>query len=120
MHWTESKEPEAEETAKDGEASQNVDESTSAGKTEGLDAVEHAVEEIQAVVAAVQQQTARDETETEASTEVAAAEGSAEGEKPEATTRQVEKDDQTKRIGFFGFFAMLFERFCSPENKKKD
>jgi hypothetical protein len=68
----------------------------------------------------VQQQTARDETEPGASTVVAAAEASADGEKPEATTREVEKDDQTKRIGFFGFFAMLFERFCSPANKKKD
>jgi hypothetical protein len=120
LPWTESKETEAEEKAKDGEATQNADESTS-GKTEDLAAIQHAAEEIQAFVAGVQQQeqTARDETETRASTEVAAAEASAEGEKPEAT-REVEKDDQTKRIGFFGFFAMLFERFCSPANKKKD
>jgi hypothetical protein len=117
--WTESKETESEEKAKDGEATQNADESTS-GKTEDLAAVQHAAEEIQAFVAGVQQQTARDETEPGASTVVAAAEASADGEKPEATTREVEKDDQTKRIGFFGFFAMLFERFCSPANKKKD
>ncbi|TVU34187.1 hypothetical protein EJB05_16018 [Eragrostis curvula] len=106
---------EPEEKANDGEAAKDDDVSASADKTEGLDAVEHAVEEIQAVVAGVQQQTARDETETEA----AAAETSAEGEKPEATTRE-EKDDPSKRIGFLGFFAMLFERFCSPANKKKD
>ncbi|KAK3164590.1 hypothetical protein QOZ80_1AG0021540 [Eleusine coracana subsp. coracana] len=116
----ESKEPQADEKATDCEAAQNVDESTSATKTEGLSAVEHAVEEIQAVVAAVQQQTVRDETQADASTEVAAAEASAEGEKPETTTQEVEKDDPSKQIGFLGFFAMLFERFCSPANKKKN
>lgn len=123
LHLTkhESKEPESGEKANDGDAAQNVDEGTSADNTAGLGAVEHVVEEIQAAVAAVQQQqTARDETQTEASTEVAAGEASAEGEKPEATTREVEKDDPSKRMDFFGFFAMLLERFCSPANKKKD
>jgi regulator of RNase E activity RraB len=116
----ESKETESEEKAKDGEATQNADESTS-GKTEDLAAVQHAAEEIQAFVAGVQQQTARDETEPGASTVVAAAEASAEGEKPEATTtREVEKDDPTKRTDFFGFVAMLFERCCSPAKKKID
>jgi hypothetical protein len=122
LPWTESKEADAEEKAKDGEAAQNADESTSASKIDGLAAIQHAVEEIQAVVAGVvQQQTARDETETGASTEAAPAEASAEGEKPEATTtREVEKDDPTKRTDFFGFVAMLFERCCSPAKKKID
>ncbi|KAL6597755.1 hypothetical protein ACP70R_046560 [Stipagrostis hirtigluma subsp. patula] len=116
-HESKDKEPEGEEKAKEGETAQSVDESASATKTEGLSVVEQAVEEIQSIVAAVQQ-TGRAETETP--TEPAAAETPAEGEKPEETKRAVEKDDPTKRIDFLGFFAMLFERFCSPANKKKD
>jgi hypothetical protein len=117
LPWTESKEAKAEEKAKDGEAAQNADKSTSASKIDGIAVVQHTVEEIQAVASGVQQQTARDETETGASTEA-----SAEGEKPEAatTTQVVEKDDSTKRTDFFGFFAMLFERCCSPAKKKND
>ncbi|KAL6882112.1 hypothetical protein ACP4OV_011584 [Aristida adscensionis] len=116
-HESKDKEPEAEEKANEGETAQNVDESASADKNEGLSAVEQAVEEIQSVVAAVQQTT---RAETEAPTETATAETSAAGEKPEEAKPAVEKDDPSKRIDFLGFFAMLFERFCSPANKKKD
>ncbi|XP_062202663.1 nucleolin 2-like [Phragmites australis] len=123
-HESKDKEPKAEEKAKEGEIAQKADESTSAKKAEDLNVVEQAVEEIQAVVASVQQQqqtTATAETETETPIETAAtAETSAEGEKHEETKREVEKDDPKKRLDFFGFFAMLFERFCSPANKKKD
>jgi hypothetical protein len=52
---------------------------------------------------------------------VTAVEASVEEEKPEAAKmREVEKNDQMKRTDFFGFFVMLFERICSPTNKKKD
>lgn len=122
LPWTGSKdkEPESEEKTEEGEAAQNVDEGASADKAEEPNVVEQAVEEIQAVVAAVQQQTAPTaETETPTETSVTA-ETSAEGDKPEETNREVEKDDPKKRLDFFGFFAMLFERFCSPANKKKD
>jgi len=83
--------------------------------------LEQAVEEIQAVAAALQQTAPAAETETEIPVEAAAAaETSAEGDKPDETNREVEKDDPKKRLDFAGFFAMLFERFCSPGNKKKD
>ncbi|KAF8671008.1 hypothetical protein HU200_050286 [Digitaria exilis] len=119
-HGSEDKEPEAEEKAQ-GEAAPNVDSTASADKTEEPNELEQAVEEIQAVVAAVQQQQTAPTTETETPTDVAAtAETSAEGEKPEETNREVEKDDPKKRLDFLGYFAMLFERFCSPANKKKD
>ncbi|CAL4949177.1 unnamed protein product [Urochloa decumbens] len=115
------KEPVAEEKPEEGEAAQNVDNGASADKTEESNVVEQAVEEIQAVVAAVQQEQTAPTTETPTPTENAAtAETSAEGEKPEETNREVEKDDPKKRLDFLGFFAMLFERFCSPGNKKKD
>jgi hypothetical protein len=113
MH-TESKEkePEAEKT-EEGE--------TSVDKTEDSNILEQAVEEIQAVVAAAQpQETARDETEVPVETAAEAeTETTAEGE-PEEAKREVEKDNQKNRIDFVGFFAMLFERFCSPADKKKD
>ena len=84
--------------------------------------LEQTVEEIQAVAAALQQTAPAAEAETEIPVETAAAaETSAEGDKPEETNRgEVEKDDPKKRLDFAGFFAMLFERFCSPGNKKKD
>nr|CAB3477398.1 unnamed protein product [Digitaria exilis] len=120
-HGSEDKEPEVEEKAQEGEAAPNVDSGASADKTEESNELEQAVEEIQAVVAAVQQQQTAPTTETETPTDVAAtAETSAEGEKPEETNREVEKDDPKKRLDFLGYFAMLFERFCSPANKKKD
>ncbi|KAJ1283994.1 hypothetical protein BS78_03G170600 [Paspalum vaginatum] len=121
-HGSKDKEPEAEGKAEEGEAAQNVDEGQSADKTEDSNVLEQAVEEIQAVVAAVQQHTAPTaETETEIPVETAAAaETSAEGDKPEETNREVEKDDPNKRLDFFGYFAMLFERFCCPASKKKD
>ncbi|RCV25961.1 hypothetical protein SETIT_5G206800v2 [Setaria italica] len=119
-HGSKDKEPEAEEKAEEGEAAQNADVAASADKTEESN-VEQAVEEIQAVVAAVQQEQTAPTTETETPTKTdATAETSAEGEKPEETNREVEKDDPKKRLDFLGFFAMLFERFCSPANKKKD
>jgi hypothetical protein len=117
MH-TESKEKEpeaeAEKKAEEGE--------TSVDKTEDSNILEQAVEEIQAVIAAAHpHETARDETEvpveTAAETET---ETTAEGEKPEEAKREVEKDNPKNRIDFVGFFAMLFERFCSPADKKKD
>ncbi|XP_021311049.1 eukaryotic translation initiation factor 5B isoform X2 [Sorghum bicolor] len=117
------KEPESEEKAEEGEVAQSVDESASADKTEEPNVLEQAVEEIQAVATALQQQAApAAETETEIPVETAAAaETSAAGDKPEETNRgEVEKDDPKKRLDFAGFFAMLFERFCSPGNKKKD
>jgi hypothetical protein len=122
-HGSKDKEPESEAKAEEGEPAQNVDNGASADKAEESNVLEQAVEEIQAVVAAVQQQqtTPTAETETETPIETAAtAETSAEGEKPEETNREVEKDDPKKRLDFLGFFAMLFERFCSPANKKKD
>lgn len=121
-HGTKDKKPEAEEKAEEGEAAQNADKGASADSTEDSNVLEQAVEEIQAVVAAVQQQTTpHTETQTEIPVEAAAtAETSAAGEKPEETNREAEKDDPNKRLDFFGFFAMLFERFCSPANKKKD
>jgi len=119
-HGSKDKEPESEAKA---EPTQNVDNGAPADKAEESNVLEQAVEEIQAVVAAVQQQqtTPTAETGTVTPTETAAtAETSAEGEKPEETNREVEKDDPKKRLDFLGFFAMLFERFCSPANKKKD
>ncbi|KAL5228444.1 hypothetical protein ABZP36_016709 [Zizania latifolia] len=115
------KETESDEKAKEGETTQNGDESASASKTEDSGLVEQFVEEIQAVVSAVQQQQLQvsDGAAPEATSE-AAAETSAEGDKPEEAAREVEKDDPKKRLDFAGFFAMLFERFCSPGNKKKD
>jgi hypothetical protein len=113
MH-TESKEKEteAEEKTEEGE--------TSVDKTEDSNILEQAVEEIQAVVAAAQpQETARDETEVPVET-AAETETATEGEKPEESKREVEKDNPKNRIDFVGFFAMLFERFCSPADKKKD
>ena len=119
-HESKAKEPEAKEMAKEGETTQNTDESASANKTESPNVLEQAVEEIQAVVAAVQQQqTARAETEIPVET-TAETETPAEGDKPEEAKREVEKDNPKKRIDFLGFFAMLFERFCSPADKKKD
>ncbi|KAM3349595.1 hypothetical protein ACQJBY_022493 [Aegilops geniculata] len=106
------KDPEAEDKAKEGE--------TSADKTQDSNILDQAVEEIQAVVAAVQQQeTTGDETQVpvEAAAETDAP---AEGDKPEEVKREVEKDDPKNRIDFLGFFAMIFERFCSPADKKKD
>lgn len=83
--------------------------------------LEQAVQEIQAVAAALQQTAPETETEIPVETAAAAApETLAEGDKPEETNRDVEKDDPKKRLDFAGFFAMLFERFCSPANKKKD
>ena len=120
--WTGSKDKESESEAK-AEPTQNVDNGAPADKAEESNVLEQAVEEIQAVVAAVQQQqtTPTAETGTVTPTETAAtAETSPEGEKPEETNREVEKDDPKKRLDFLGFFAMLFERFCSPANKKKD
>ncbi|KAM0928899.1 hypothetical protein ACQ4PT_001951 [Festuca glaucescens] len=111
-HESKEKEPEAEKKTEEGE--------TSVNKTEDSNILEQAVEEIQAVVAAAQpQETARDETEVpvEAAAET---ETTAEGEKPEEAKREVEKDNPKNRIDFVGFFAMLFERFCSPADKKKD
>ncbi|CAL4963079.1 unnamed protein product [Urochloa decumbens] len=120
-HGAKDKEPVAEEKPEEGEAAQNVDNGVSADKTEESNVVEQVVEEIQAVVAAVQQEQTAPTTETPTPTENAAtAETSAEGEKSEETNREVEKDDPKKRLDFLGFFAMLFERFCSPGNKKKD
>ncbi|RLN23612.1 uncharacterized protein C2845_PM07G13230 [Panicum miliaceum] len=122
-HGSKDKEPESEAKAEEGEPAQSVDNGASADKTEESNVLEQAVGEIQAVVAAVQQQqtTPTAETETETPVETAAtAETSAEGEKPEETNREVEKDDPKKRLDFLGFFAMLFERLCSPANKKKD
>ncbi|KAL5221702.1 hypothetical protein ABZP36_026415 [Zizania latifolia] len=115
------KKTESEEKAKEGETVQNVDESASASKTEeDSGVVEQAVEEIQAVVSAVQQQLQTDGAAPESTSE-AAAEASAEGDnKPQEATRDAEKDDPKKRVDLAGFFAMLFERFCSPGNKKKD
>ena len=120
--WTGSKDkdPEAEAKAEEGEAGQKVEGGASADKTEEPNVLEQAVEEIQSVVAAVQQQQATPTAETETETPTETAETSAEGEKPEETNREVEKDDPKKRLDFLGFFAMLFERFCSPANKKKD
>ena len=111
--YTESneKEPKAEEKAKEGE--------TSADKTENSNILEQAVEEIQSVVAAAQpQETARNETEVPVET-AAEAETPA-GEKPDEVKREVEKDNPKNRIDLVGFFAMLFEKFCSPADKKKD
>ncbi|CAO2203785.1 unnamed protein product [Urochloa humidicola] len=120
-HGSKDKEPVAEEKPEEGEAAQNVDNGASADKTEESNVMEQAVEEIQAVVAAVQQEQTVPTTETETPTDKAAtAETSGEGEKPEEANREVEKDDPKKRLDFLGFFAMLFERFCSPANKKKD
>uniref|UniRef100_A0A0D9V251 Uncharacterized protein n=1 Tax=Leersia perrieri TaxID=77586 RepID=A0A0D9V251_9ORYZ len=113
------KEHESEEKAKEGETAKSADEGASASKTEDSGVVEQAVEEIQAVVTAVQQQLHTDGAATETTTE-AATETSVEVEKPEETNREAEKDDPSKRLGFMGFFAMLFERFCNPGNKKKD
>jgi len=112
-HESEEKEPEAEKT-KEGE--------TSADNTQDSNILDQAVEEIQAVVAAVQQQeTTGDEThvpvEAAAETDTPA---EAEGEKPEEVKREAEKDNPKNRIDFLGFFAMIFERFCSPGDKKKD
>jgi len=110
-HESKEKEPEAEEKTKEGE--------TSADKTEDSNILEQAVEEIQAVVAAAQpQETARDETEVPVET-VAETETPT-GEKPDEVTREVEKDNPKNRIDLVGFFAKLFERFCSPTDKKKD
>uniref|UniRef100_K3ZF24 Uncharacterized protein n=1 Tax=Setaria italica TaxID=4555 RepID=K3ZF24_SETIT len=111
------KEPEAEEKVEEGEAAQNADVAASADKTEESN-VEQAVEEIQAVVAVVQQEQTAPTTETPTKT-AATAETSAEGEKPEETNREVEKDDPKKRLDFLGFFTMLFERFCSPATRRK-
>ncbi|CAD6238197.1 unnamed protein product [Miscanthus lutarioriparius] len=121
-HGSKDKEPESEEKAEEGEAAQSVDEGASADKTEEPNVLEQTVEEIQAVAAALQQTAPAAEAETEIPVETAAAaETSAEGDKPEETNRgEVEKDDPKKRLDFAGFFAMLFERFCSPGNKKKD
>ncbi|CAO2179510.1 unnamed protein product [Urochloa humidicola] len=120
-HGPKDKEPVAEEKPEEAKAAQNVDNGASADKTEESNVVQQAVEEIQAVVAAVQQEQTAPTTETETPTENAAtAEASAEGEKPEEANREAEKDDPKKRLDFLGFFAMLFERFCSPANKKKD
>lgn len=116
----ESKEKEAAEVEEKtkGEKTQDADKGASGDKTESSNILEEAVEEIQAVFAAVQQQ---DTDETEIPVEAAAETGtSAEGEQPEEAKREVEKDDPKKRIDFLGFFAMLFERFCSPAAKKKD
>ncbi|CAL4956112.1 unnamed protein product [Urochloa decumbens] len=120
-HGSKDKEPVADEKPEEGEAAQSVGNGASADKTEESNVVEQAVEEIQAVVAAVQQEQTAPTSETPTPTENAAtAETSAEGEKPEETNKEVEKDDPKKRLDFLGFFAMLFERFCSPGNKKKD
>jgi len=119
-HGSKDKDPEAEAKAEEGEAGQKVEGGASADKTEEPNVLEQAVEEIQSVVAAVQQQQATPTAETETETPTETAETSAEGEKPEETNREVEKDDPKKRLDFLGFFAMLFERFCSPANKKKD
>ncbi|KAG8044962.1 hypothetical protein GUJ93_ZPchr0008g13446 [Zizania palustris] len=112
------KKTESEEKAKEGETAQNVGESASASNTEeDSGVVEQAVEEIQAVVSAVQQhQLLQTDGAAPGATSEAAAETSAEGD----NARDVEKDDPKKRLGLAGFFAMLFERFCSPGNKKKD
>ncbi|CAM0881418.1 unnamed protein product [Alopecurus aequalis] len=111
-HESKEKEPEAEEKTKEGE--------TSADKTEDSNILEQAVEEIQAVVAAAQpQETARDETEVPVET-AAETETPAEGEKPDEVKREVEKDNPKNRIDLVGFFAKLFEKFCSPADKKKD
>lgn len=115
------KEPQAEEKTKEGETTKNADESASSNKTEDTNVLEQAVEEIQAVVAAVQHQQQTGSTETEIPVETAAAtETPAGGETSREAKPEVEKDDQSKRIGFLGFFAMLFERFCSPGDKKTD
>ncbi|RCV19484.1 hypothetical protein SETIT_3G388600v2 [Setaria italica] len=116
-HRSKDKEPEAEEKVEEGEAAQNADVAASADKTEESN-VEQAVEEIQAVVAVVQQEQTAPTTETPTKT-AATAETSAEGEKPEETNREVEKDDPKKRLDFLGFFTMLFERFCSPATRRK-
>ncbi|KAF7022639.1 hypothetical protein CFC21_035324 [Triticum aestivum] len=101
------KEPEAEDKTKEGE--------TSADKTQDSNILDQAVEEIQAVVAAVQQQeTTGDETQVPV-------EAAAETDAPaQEEKREVEKDNPKNRIDFLGFFAMIFERFCSPADKKKD
>ncbi|KAF7029634.1 hypothetical protein CFC21_041332 [Triticum aestivum] len=100
------KEPEPEDKTKEGE--------TSADKTQDSNILDQAVEEIQAVVAAVQQQeTTGDETQVPV-------QAAAEGDEPEQVKREVEKDNPKNRIDFLGFFAMIFERFCSPADKKKD
>ncbi|KAM3330747.1 hypothetical protein ACQJBY_027091 [Aegilops geniculata] len=101
------KDPEAEDKAKEGE--------TSADKTQDSNILDQAVEEIQAVVAAVQQQeTTGDETQVPV-------EAAAETDAPaQEEKREVEKDNPKNRIDFLRFFAMIFERFCSPADKKKD
>ncbi|XP_006644299.1 uncharacterized protein LOC102713681 [Oryza brachyantha] len=120
------KEPEPEEKAKEGEAAKNADEGASASKAEDSNVAVQAVEEIQAVVAAVQQQLhpgaegAATETANEAEAAAETSAAAAAGEEPEESKRDVEKDDPSKRLGFIGYFAMLFERFCNPGNKKKD
>lgn len=122
-HGSKDKEPESEEKAEEGEAAQSVEEEegTSSDKTAEPNVLEQAVQEIQAVAAALQQTAPETETEIPVETAAAAApETLAEGDKPEETNRDVEKDDPKKRLDFAGFFAMLFERFCSPANKKKD
>ncbi|KAG8051588.1 hypothetical protein GUJ93_ZPchr0001g30775 [Zizania palustris] len=116
------KEDESDEKAKEGETTQDVDESASASKTEDSGLVEQFVEEIQAVVSAVQQQQQQvsDGAAAAEATSEAAAETSAEGDQPEEAARDVEKDDPKKRLDLAGFFAVLFERLCSPGNKKKE
>uniref|UniRef100_A0A0D9YAQ3 Uncharacterized protein n=1 Tax=Oryza glumipatula TaxID=40148 RepID=A0A0D9YAQ3_9ORYZ len=114
------KEHESEEKAKEGETAKRADEGASASKSEDSGVVVQAVEEIQAVVTAVQQQLHTEGAAAETPNEAAAAETSAEGEKPEESKRDVEKDDPSKRLDFKGFFAMIFERCCNPGNKKKD
>ncbi|PWZ30617.1 hypothetical protein Zm00014a_029987 [Zea mays] len=120
-HGSEDKEAESEEKAEGGEAKQSVDEGASDGKAGEPGVLEQAVQEIQAVAAALQQ-TAEPEAEIPAETAAAApaAETSAGGDRPEETNGEVEKDDPKKRLDFAGFFAMLLERFCSPASKKKD
>jgi len=110
-HESKEKEPEAEEQIEKGE--------TSVDKTEDSNILEQVVQEIQDIVAAVKpQETAEEETEVpvEAAAET---ETPAEGDKPDETKREVEKDNPKSRIDFVRFFAMLFERFCSPADKKK-
>ncbi|ONM40556.1 gibberellin responsive 1 isoform X2 [Zea mays] len=116
-HGSEDKEAESEEKA---EGAQSADEGASDGMAGEPSVLEQAVQEIQAVAAALQQ-TAEPEAEIPAETAAAAAaETSAGGDKPEETNGEVEQDDPKKRLDFAGFFAMLLERFCSPASKKKD
>lgn len=115
-HGSKEKEPKAEDKTKEGE--------TSADNTQDSNILDQAVEEIQAVVAAVEQQeTGTDETQVPVEVEAAAetdTPAEAQGDKPEEVQREVEKDNPKNRIDFVGFFAMMFERFCSPADKKKD